>query len=381
MSRRTQRPAKWLPATILALALGTPLLAQAPAPPAQGLFGIASLPELREAETRSISAENPTGERGGGARMAPTPLSDASDLGTGWKVSPDIVLPRRRTVTIADIEGPGVIQHIWITVHEAAYRDAVFRVYWDGETEPSIESPLGDFFANAHGMRYPVNSMMMAVNPSGGFNSYWPMPFRKRARITVENQRPEDIPGFFYQITYSLEPVPENAAYFHASWRRSLTTREHPEHTIIDGIEGRGHYVGTFIGWEQLSNGWWGEGEVKFYLDGDGEFPTICYTGTEDYFGGAWNFGDTTFSTPFLGYPLFHKPAGQIPKHAIYRWHVPDPIRFKKNLRVTIQALGHWPNTKFQPLTDDISSVAYWYQTEPHKPFPALPPREARFPR
>lgn len=366
---------------VLAIALGALLPGQQPARPAQGLFGIASLPELRDAETRSISAENPTGERGGGARMAPTPLSDSSDLGTGWKVSPDIVLPRRRTVTIADIEGPGVIQHIWITVQEAAYRDAIFRVYWDGEAEPSIESPLGDFFANAHGMRYPVNSLMVAVNPSGGFNSYWPMPFRKHARITVENQRPDDIPGFFYQITYSLEPVPEGAAYFHASWRRSLTTRTHPEHTIVDGIEGRGHYVGTFIGWEQLSNGWWGEGEVKFYLDGDGEFPTICYTGTEDYFGGAWNFGDTTFSTPFLGYPLFHKPAGQIPKHAIYRWHVPDPIRFKKNLRVTIQALGHWPNTKFQPLTDDISSVAYWYQTEPHKPFPALPPREARFPR
>ncbi len=371
----------WIFIAALALSPAGMLPGQEAPGPAQSLFGIASLPQLRDAETRSISAENPTGERGGGAKMEPTPLSDASGLGKGWKVSPDIVLPRRRTVTIAEIAGPGVIQHIWITVHEQAYRDAIFRVYWDGETEPSIESPLGDFFANAHGMRYPVNSMMMVVNPSGGFNSYWPMPFRKSARITVENQRPEDIPGFFYQITYSLEPVPENAAYFHASWRRSLTTREHPEHTIVDGIEGRGHYVGTFIGWEQLSNGWWGEGEVKFYLDGDGEYPTICYTGTEDYFGGAWNFGDTTFSTPFLGYPLFHKPAGQIPKHAIYRWHVPDPIRFRKNLRVTIQALGHWPNTKFQPLTDDISSVAYWYQTEPHKPFPALPPREARFPR
>lgn len=201
-------------ATILACAVGT----------ASGQ-GLASLPQLRNAETRSISAENPTGERGGGARMAPTPLSGASALGTGWKVSPDIVLPRRRTVTIADIQGPGVIQHIWITVSAVAYRDAILRIYWDGEKEPSVESPVGDFFANAHGMRYPVNSLMIAVNPSGGFNSYWPMPFRKRARITVENQRPEDIPGFFYQITYSLEAVPDDAAYFHASWRRSMTTR------------------------------------------------------------------------------------------------------------------------------------------------------------
>ncbi len=368
-------------ALVLLLSSAPAALPQTPAPAYAPLSGLNALPQLRQAETRSISPENPTGERGGGAKAVPTPMSGASALGTGWKVSPDIVLPRRRTVTIADIQGPGVIQHIWITVHEAAYRDAIIRFYWDDEKEPSIESPVGDFFGNAHGMRYPVNSLMLAVNPSGGFNSYWPMPFRRHARITVENQRPEDIPGFFYQITYSLEAVPADAAYFHASWRRSLTTREHPEHILVDNIEGQGHYVGTAIGWEQLSNGWWGEGEVKFYLDGDDKFPTICYTGTEDYFGGAWNFGDTTFSTPFLGYPLFHKPAGQIPKHYVYRWHVQDPIRFKQNLRVTIQALGHWPNRKFQPLTDDLSSVAYWYQTEPHKPFPAMLPREARFPR
>ncbi|MGE5646656.1 MAG: glycoside hydrolase family 172 protein [Acidobacteriota bacterium] len=341
----------------------------------------AGLPQLRNAETRSISAENPTGERGGGARAVPTPMSGGSALGTGWKISPDIVLIRRKTVTLADVQGPGVIQHIWITVSEKAYRDCILRFYWDDEKEPSIESPLGDFFANAHAMRYPVNSLMIAANPSGGFNSYWPMPFRKHARITIENQRPEDIAGFFYQITYSLEPVAEDAAYFHASWRRSMSSREHPEHTIVDGIVGQGHYVGTFIGWEQLSNGWWGEGEVKFYLDGDDKFPTICTTGTEDYFGGAWNFGDTTFSAAYAGYPLFLKQPGQIPKHAMYRWHVPDPIRFKKELRVTIQTLGHWPNGKFQPLTDDLSSVAYWYQAEPHKPFPAVPAREARFPR
>ncbi len=183
-------------AALLAASLIPSAHGQATSSQSQGFAGIASLPQLRNAETRSISPENPTGERGGGAKTVPTPLSGASDLGTGWKVSPDIVLPRRRTVTIADIQGPAVIQHIWITVTEAAYRDAIFRVYWDDEKEPSIESPLGDFFANAHGMRYPVNSLMMVVNPSGGFNSYWPMPFRKRARITVENQRPEDIPGW-----------------------------------------------------------------------------------------------------------------------------------------------------------------------------------------
>jgi hypothetical protein len=345
-----------------------------------GFFGAANIALVRDSETRSISAENPTGERGGGAKAKPLPPSAATALGPGWKVRPAIDLPRRQTVTLADVAGPGVIQHIWITVTEKAYRDCILRFYWDGETTPSVESPVGDFFANAHGIRYNVNSMMIAVNPSGGFNSYWPMPFRKHARITVENQSPEDIGGFFYQITYALEPVPAEAAYFHASWRRSLTTREHPEHVIVEGIEGRGQYVGTFIGWEQLSNGWWGEGEVKFFIDGDKEHPTICGTGTEDYFGGAWAFGET-FSAPFSGYPLHRKEAGQVPKHALYRWHVPDPIRFKENLRVTIQALGWWPNGKFQPLTDDLSSVAYWYQTEPHRPYPAMLSREQRFPR
>ncbi len=357
---------------------GSVLFAQAPA---AGFFGMSGLSLLRNSETRSISAENPTGERAGGARAVPVPPSAATQLGLGWKVRPAIDLERRKTVTLADVAGPGVIQHIWITVSEKCYRNCILRVYWDGEAAPSIESPLGDFFANAHGLRYNVNSLMIAVNPAGGFNSYWPMPFRKHAKITIENQSPEDIGGFFYQITYALEAVPEDAAYFHAVWRRSMGTRERPEHVIADGIEGQGHYVGTFVGWEQLSNGWWGEGEVKFYLDGDAQFPTICTTGTEDYFGGAWGFADTTFSTPFLGYPLFRKDAGKIPKHALYRWHVPDPIRFKKNLRVTIQTLGWWPNGKFQPLTDDLSSVAYWYQTEPHKPFPAMLSREQRFPR
>lgn len=160
-----------------------------------------------------------------------------------------------------------------------------------------------------------------------------------------------------------------------------MTTREHPEHVILDGVEGRGQYVGTFLAWDQLSDGWWGEGEVKFYLDGDKQYPTINGTGTEDYFGGAWSFDSKTFSDAFSGYPFAQREAGKVPKHFLYRWHVLDPIRFDHDLKVTIQALGWWPNAKFQPLTDDITSVAYWYQTEPHKPFPPLLTRELRFPR
>jgi len=336
---------------------------------------------LRNSETRSISAENPTGEKGGGAKAIPDQKNAASVLGQGWKVHPAIDLAGQQTVTLASISGPGSIQHIWMTVNPKAYRDCILRFYWDGEASPSVEVPLGDFFAEGHGLRYNVTSLMVAVNPSGGFNSYWPMPFRKSAKITIENQGPESIGGFFYQITYALEDVPPAAAYFHAEWRRSTTTREHPEHVILDGVEGRGQYVGTFLASSQLSDGWWGEGEVKFYLDGDKQYPTINGTGTEDYFGGAWDFGGTTFSAPFSGYPLFRKEEGKVPMHAMYRWHVLDPIRFDNDLKVTIQALGWWPNGKFQPLADDIASVAYWYQTEPHKPFPPLPSREMRFPR
>ncbi len=344
-------------------------------------FGLGTIPLLTEAETRSISAENPTGERGKGALAVPDADNAASMLGQGWKVRPCITLAPDSTTDLANIEGSGVIQHIWITVHPQAYRDTILRCYWDGETEASIEVPLGDFFCNGHGLRYDVNSLPIAVNPSGGFNSYWPMPFRQGARITIENQHSEEIGGFFYQITYALTEVPQAAAYLHAQWRRSLTSREVPEHVIVDGIEGKGHYVGTFLAWTQLSNGWWGEGEIKFFMDGDENAPTICGTGTEDYFCGAWGFGGETYSTPYLGYPLYRKEAGEVPRHGLYRWHVMDPIRFRQDLRVTIQALGWWPNRKFEPLTDDIASVAYWYQAEPHASFPSFPPVHERWSR
>ena len=343
-------------------------------------FGLGSIPLLSDAQTRSISAENPKGEKGGGAKAVPDERSAASMLGKGWKIRPCITLPPGETTTLAEIDGPGVIQHIWITVDPKAYRDTILRFYWDDEETPSVEVPLGDFFCNGHGMRYNVNSLPICVNPSGGFNSYWPMPFKKSAKVTVENQRWEPIGGFFYQITYALTQIPENTGYFHAQWRRSMTRRDCPEHVILDGVRGQGHYVGTFLAWTQLSDGWWGEGEIKFYIDGDTEHPTICGTGTEDYFGGAWGFGDT-FSTPFLGYPLWQRDPTRVPKHGLYRWHIMDPIRFQSDLKVTIQALGWWPNGKFQPLTDDIASVGYWYQRKPHAPFPEMPPIHERWSR
>ncbi|HIE09403.1 MAG TPA: DUF2961 domain-containing protein [Armatimonadetes bacterium] len=346
-------------------------------------MGLRALPLVTDAETRSISPENPTGEKGGGAKEPPSPESPARRLGKGWKVRPCITLRSGERTTLADIEGPGIIQHIWITVSEKALRDCVIRFYWDGEESPSIEAPLGDFFLNGHGLRYTVHSLATCVNPSGGMNCYLPMPFRKRAKVEVENQRWEDIPGFFYQITYALTEIPKDAGYLHAQWRRSVTSRERPEHAILDGVRGKGHYIGTALYWTQLSSGWRGEGEVKFFIDSDTESPTICGTGTEDYFGGAWGFG-SSFCSPYTGY-IFHPPSaeisGTVPKHSMYRWHILDPIRFRSSLKVTIQALGWWPDGTFQPLTDDVSSVAYWYQMEPHAPFPPLPSLEERWPR
>jgi len=346
-------------------------------------FGLGGIPLLADAKTRSICAENPDGKKGGGARAkpgAPDSAGGAAMLGEGWKVRPCITLPPGETTTLADIGGSGVIQHIWITVRELAYRDCILRMYWDGEESPSVEVPLGDFFCCGHSLRVKINSLPIAVNPSGGFNSYWPMPFRNGAKITIENQRWEEIPGFFYQITWAETEVPDDAAYLHAQWRRAMGTREVPEHVILDGIKGKGQYVGTYLAWMQFSDGWWGEGEIKFFIDGDEQYPTICGTGTEDYFGGAWGFGDT-FSTAFLGYPLWQKEEGKVPKHGLYRWHIMDPIRFDEDLRVTMQELGWWPNRCYEPLTDDVSSVGYWYQLEPHAAFPEMPPVHERWSR
>ena len=346
-----------------------------------GLFmGLGGLARLSRAKTRSISAENFTGEKGkGGMALEGTGAACARDLGRGWKVSPSIKIPAGSTFTLAEIEGPGAIQHIWMTCFPKYWRSLVLRMYWDGEDEPSVETPYGDFFCNGWCQRSNVNSLPIVVNPAGGMNSYWEMPFRKSARITIENLADEEV-VLYYQITYALTEVPDDVAYFHAQWRRNNPLPYKEVHTIVDGIQGWGHYVGTYIAWGVNNTGWWGEGEVKFYIDGDDEFPTICGTGTEDYFGGAWNWeypkGEYgVYSTPFLGLPQVIKPDGLYQsqqRFGMYRWHIMDPIRFEEDLRVTIQALGWRSGGRYLPLQDDIASVAYWYQAEPHAPFPAL---------
>lgn len=359
---------------------------------------LAGLPFRAGVTTRMVSPENPTGEKGAGCPWDPDPADPnlphsraAIDLGRGWKVRPFIRVPSGQTATLADLAGPGSLAYMWITSDLVEFRALVLRLYWDDETTPSVEVPLGDFFAMGHDAApHLVTSAPVTVGPYRGLNCYWPMPFRARARVTLENQGPKDAEIVAYKILYHLHPVADAAAYFHAQWRRSLTTRDLPEHTLLDGVAGRGVYVGTYLAWSAFSRGWWGEGEIKFYLDGDGDRPTIADTGTEDYFGGAWCFYrdretdrvEREFSAPYLGMPLARVDDRQGPRlFSLYRWHIHDPIGFERDLRVTIQALGWWPDRKYQPLTDDIASVAYWYQHEPHGEFPTLPPVHARWGR
>ncbi|MCH2661068.1 DUF2961 domain-containing protein [bacterium] len=347
-------------------------------------FGLGGLPLLGQARTRSVCPENPTGKKGQGGMAVPSddlPFSNAaSDLGQGWKVNPFHKVAAGETLTIMDVEGPGVIQHIWLVADPAKGRSHIIRFYWDDEETPSIETPVADFFAVGHNLFAPVNSLAVVVNPKSAFNCYWPMPFRKRCRITFTNEDTEELGLLTYQITYAETEIPANAGYFHAQWRRAVTDRQNPDYTIVDGIEGQGKYAGTFLAWTQLSDGWFGEGEIKFYIDGDAEFPTICGTGTEDYLCGSYGFPEI-YSTPYVGNVLDHKGDDGPPKWSLYRWHIMDPVFFEEDLRITIQALGWWPNRKYQPLADDIASVAYWYQTEPHAAFPPLPSLAARWPR
>ena len=343
----------------------------------------ASLPLLNEARTRSISAENLTGAKGRGGMAIPEPgeakpaasARAADNLGQGWKVKPFLRINAGETVTLMDVDGPGVIQHIWMV--EGLSRAHVLRFYWDGEATPSVEVPAPDFFAIGHEKFARVNSQAVIVNPANAMNCYWPMPFKRHARVTFTNEAAKDLELLAFQITYALETVPPQAGYFHAQWRRADTSRQNP-YVILDGVKGQGRYIGTFLAWTQRRKGWFGEGEIKFFLDGDGPFPTICGTGTEDYFCGSYGFQEP-YTTAYSGTTLPANADHEPPNYwSLYRWHLLDPICFERELKVTIQGLGWGDDGKYKLLSDDIASVAYWYQAEPHAPFPALPPLPER---
>lgn len=346
-----------------------------------------SLTRFNGFKTRAITPENITGEKGKAAMSS-------SKLGMGRKGSASVTLPSQKETTIADIDGSGIIKHMWMTIRDHTThgsfipRFVILKIYWDNAKIPAVNCPLGDFFCNGFGERYDVSSLPITVAPSGGFNSYFEMPFHKNARITLTNLFGEDIRSFFYCINYEEHDNLDEDLYFHAFWNRELNTKKTRDYTLLPTINDYGYYVGTFIELTALERYWWGEGEFKFYIDGDKEFPTITSTGMEDYFGGAWAFHDfddegnivmKTFSDNYLGFPFhnnvdrsrFHFDSGKpnsphafgndgLPENALYRWHLVDPISFEKNIKVTLQQIGNDDISLFER-SDDLASVSYWY--------------------
>lgn len=370
---------------LLSLSLAFSLAVSAQQSSYDGLTNsLSNIYRTSNAKSFSVSPENLTGEKGkGGMATEGTASKAARDLGQGWKVNPFVVIEPGKTFTLADIAGPGAIQHIWMTP-TGDWRTSILRMYWDDEAEPSVETPVGDFFAMGWGKYARISSLAVCVNPGSAFNSYWPMPFRKKAKITMENLGTERM-TVYYQIDFTRADVPSDAAYFHAQFRRVNPLPYKEVYTILDGIKGKGQYVGTYLAWGVHNNGWWGEGEIKFYIDGDRQFPTINGTGTEDYFNGSYDFENSQtkkyeeFTSPYSGLIQVLQPDGLYQsqqRFGLFRWHIPDPVRFDTNLRVTIQALGWKKNGTYLPLMDDIASVAFWFQTEPHNKFPPFPSKD-----
>ncbi len=359
-------------------------------------MNMGNLYRLSDAKTRSASPENITGEKGKGGMANPADKDkpnvanaawNARDLGQGWKINPYIKIKSGETFTIADINGPGAIQHIWMTP-TGNWRFSIIRFYWDDETDPSVECPVGDFFGMGWNKYSKLTSLAICVNPGSAFNSYWVMPFRKKCRITVENINSEEPMTLYYQVDYTLTDVPQDAGYFHAQFRRT-NVDETSLYTIVDGIKGKGQYVGVYLALGVANNGWWGEGEIKFFMDGDTQYPTICGTGTEDYFCGSYDFDTQTkneagverseyteFCTPYSGLHQVIRGDGHydvMQRFGLYRWHIVDPIRFDTDLKVTIQDLGWHKGGRYLAQKSDIASTCFWYQSEPHIKFPKLP--------
>ena len=347
--------------------------------------------DLHHLDSRAANAENPKGER-----------SVGGVAGGGHKGSPCIqwVQPGQ-TVDLLDVEGCGTVRHIWLTfppyLPDLA-RSLVIRMYWDGQEQPSVESPVGDFFGVSH-MRYrKMNTELTSIQECYGFNTFIPMPFRKSAKITVENDSPHTISVLFYQVDFTLgDEHPDDIGYFHAQFRRSNCQPFHSDYVILDGIKGRGRYLGTVLGVRSvcLPEQWWGEGEVKMYFDGEDQ-PTICGTGAEDYVGCAW--GLTESYTPVQGCCVCDN---ENKLYSLYRWHTWDPICFEESVKVTVMQMGfgetavakeklgdefvQYPAAGvegdefcYYDRSDDYSSVAFWYQTLPTMPFPPFPSRKER---
>ena len=301
-------------------------------------------------------------------------------------------------LTLLDADGPGLLTHIWITVASPeAYhlKKLVLRIYWDHEAAPSVEAPLGDFFGLGLGEYQRWESELLSVGSDKALNSFFPMPFQKHARITVSNEGQQKVNAFYFNLDYRAysQPLPKGTLYFHAQFRlaqpnsgwtsdwRNNGDPKVERKTNLDGkdnyvwldAEGRGHFVGVTMSVLENQDGWWGEGDDMFFIDGEAR-PSVTGTGSEDYFLGAWDFGGHPFSYRLYGAPVVgEERAGG--KSSVYRFHLDSPIPFTKSIRATIEH-GHANHR-----SDNFYSVAYWYQSEPHAAFTSIPPVDQRIPR
>jgi len=298
-------------------------------------------------------------------------------------------------LVLADIKGTGTIRHIWMTFPApepswlgangcANHSELVMRMYWDGSDKPAVESPVGDFFAAGFGKRAEVNSMPVMVEGGDAYNCFWIMPFHKSARIEIENQSEKPSGSFYYQVDYALEDaLPANTPYFCAQYRQEFPVASDQDYLILDA-EGQGHYVGTVLSGRARSPMWFGEGDEKFYVDGDRK-PTIQGTGTEDYALNAWGMGTGCY--PYFGVTILDGEWEMVGwKTTIYRWHILDPIPFRKSLRVEIEDTGWISEDELAEgvhpghveRNDDFATVAFWYQIGQPKHYATLPPAKDR---
>ena len=290
-----------------------------------------------------------------------------------WPIKPGEVR------TIADIKGAGAITHLWFTIASKdphQLKNLVLRMYWDGEEHPSVESPVGDFFGLGHGRYYQYACLPIQIGTDKGLNCFWRMPFSNGARVTITNDGPINCGDFYYYVDYQqFETLPDNVGRFHAQYRQEYPCTPGQNYVLVDAV-GRGQYVGCNLSIHNRAGGWWGEGDDMIFIDGE-QSARLLGTGSEDYFCGAWAYGESntqTFSNLYFGCPLIDGGHTQNALWNVYRYHLEDPIPFSKSIKVTIEH-GHANNRK-----DDFSSVAYWYQTEPHVPFPPLPASADRLP-
>jgi hypothetical protein len=298
-----------------------------------------------------------------------------------------VVAAPGQTATLLDVQGSGVVTHIWFTINSQDpmhLKNLVLRAWWDGEATPSIEVPIGDFFGLGLGEYFVYQSQLLAVAPVKGLNAYFQMPFATAARITVENQGPAPVRSLYFAIDYvALPALPDGLGRFHAQYRQAAPCKA----VVSDGknlsgkdnyvfleAAGKGHFLGVTQAVLQNQIGWFGEGDDMIFVDGDA-LPTINGTGTEDYFNGAWGYGDQTYAYLHVGTPYIVDPARIGGRYCQYRWHYESPIAFEKSIKVTIEH-GTGNNR-----SDDFYSTAYWYQTEPHAPFPVLPAVADRVPK